>query len=90
MIVDPVTSIVYHIEDRASEAGRAVLVQTQTKTDIVGKNWDVRTAVHEFGGAAAIVYNDIAYFSHAVDGRVYEVDINNDGEPAPVTPGMFP
>lgn len=88
MIVDPVTSIVYHIEDRASESGRAVLVQTHTNKDVVGKTWNVRSAVHEYGGAAAIVYNDIAYFSHVVDGKLYEVNVNG-GEPVPVTPGMF-
>ncbi|TFK67994.1 alpha/beta-hydrolase [Pluteus cervinus] len=95
-IVDPITSTIYHIEGRPSEGGRSVLVQSKTGLSVIdsGTNpstFDVRTSVHEYGGAAAIVYNDIAYFSNFGDGRVYRVRVpgSSDGlseEPEPVTP----
>lgn len=44
--------------------------------------------MHEYGGGAAIVYGNIAYFSHYGDGRVYSVDVKTDGAtPEVVTPG---
>lgn len=47
VIVDPVTSTVYHTERRPSEGGRNVLVNTETGLDVVGKGWNVRTGVQE-------------------------------------------
>jgi hypothetical protein len=63
-----------------------VLVNTKTGQDVtVGKDWNVRTGVHEYGGAPAIVHNGITYFSHYGDGRIYQV--KEGGEPEAVTPG---
>jgi hypothetical protein len=88
VIVDPVTSEVYHIESRPSEKGRCVLVHTESDRDIVGVDWNVRTAVQEYGGAAAIVHDSLAYFSHVVDGRIYRVRVGGESaEPEPITPG---
>lgn len=87
VLVDHITSTVYHIESRPSEAGRSVLVHTGSGRDVVGKKWDVRTGVQEYGGAPAIVHSGVAYFSHYVDGRVYRV--KDSGEPEAVTPGEF-
>ncbi|RDB21912.1 Dipeptidyl aminopeptidase BIII [Hypsizygus marmoreus] len=84
VVVDPITSTIYHIESRPSEAGRNVLVNTGTGKDVVGKDYNVRTAVQEYGGAAAIVYDGFAYFSSLSDGRVYK--IKEDSEPEAVTP----
>ncbi|GBE85623.1 alpha/beta-hydrolase [Sparassis latifolia] len=84
VIVDPVTSTIYHIEARPSEKGRNVLVETEKSRDVVGREWDVRTRVHEYGGAPAIAHNGIIYFSSVNDNRVYQVQ---DGkEPEAVTP----
>ncbi|KAF8193709.1 hypothetical protein BJ912DRAFT_848336, partial [Pholiota molesta] len=47
--------------------------------DVVGLGWDARTAVLEHGGAAAIAHDSMAYFSHAVDDRVYSVRLGEDG-----------
>ncbi|TFK67992.1 alpha/beta-hydrolase [Pluteus cervinus] len=92
-IVDPITSKIYHIEGRPSEGGRGVLVQSQTGLSVIGSGFNVRTSVHEYGGAAAIVYNNIAYFSNFDDGRVYRVRVpgssasaGHSEEPEPVTP----
>ncbi|KAG5634963.1 hypothetical protein H0H81_000199 [Sphagnurus paluster] len=85
VVIDPVTTKVYHIEARPSEAGRNTLVDTNNGVELTpGKDWYVRTMVHEYGGAAAIVYNGIAYFSRLSDGRVYRLKIG--GEPEAVTP----
>lgn len=87
LVGDDSDSTIYHIEARPSEAGRNVLVNTLTGKDIVGPEYDVRTAVHEYGGAPAIVSNGVVYFSNVVDNRVYRVEKGND--PEPITPGMF-
>lgn len=85
--MDPVTSTIYHIESRPSDAlpGRNVLVNTATGSDVVGAGWNVRTGVHEYGGAAAIAYDGVLYFSHLTDGRVYRV--SEGTQPKAVTPG---
>jgi hypothetical protein len=88
VIVDPITSEVYHLEKRPSEGGRNVLVHTATNRDLVGPGWNVRTMVQEYGGAPAIVHGGVAYFSHSTDGRVYRIDIKQDDSiPEAVTPG---
>ena len=95
VLVDPIPSRVhpdangiYHIERRPSEGGRNVIVETAAKKDVFGKGWNSRTGVQEYGGASAIVYGGVVYFSNFEDGRVYKVDRNDEGsEPVPVTPG---
>ncbi|KDR71917.1 hypothetical protein GALMADRAFT_143675 [Galerina marginata CBS 339.88] len=88
LVVDRVTSEVYHLESRPSEKGRSVLVHTASKRDVVGPGWNVRTSVQEYGGASAIVHDGVAYFSHVDDGRIYRVRAGEDQEePEPITPG---
>jgi len=88
LIVDQATSEVYHLESRPSEGGRNVLVHTESNRAIVGLKWDVRTSVHEYGGAPAIVSHGVAYFSHLGDGRIYRVSVEeNAPEPEVITPG---
>ncbi|KAF9554636.1 alpha/beta-hydrolase [Agrocybe pediades] len=87
LLVDRSTSEVYHLESRPSEKGRNVLVHTVSKRDIVGPGWNVRTGVQEYGGAAAIVSDGVAYFSNLDDGRVYRVEVGEkSSEPAAITP----
>ncbi len=40
----------------------------------------------QYGGASAIAYDGIIYFSHFKDGRVYKQ--KDGGEPEAITPGM--
>ena len=47
LVVDPITSTIYHIERRPAEAGRNVIVHTEKGEDAVGKEWNVRSGVHE-------------------------------------------
>ncbi|KAI5114963.1 hypothetical protein M0805_006579, partial [Coniferiporia weirii] len=84
VLVDPVTTAVYHLESRPSEAGRCVLVETATGKYVFGPGWNARTGVQEYGGAPAVVYAGAVYFSNFVDGRVYRVERGK--EPEPVTP----
>ncbi|PCH34655.1 alpha/beta-hydrolase, partial [Wolfiporia cocos MD-104 SS10] len=84
VFVDSITSVIYHIEGRPLEAGRNVIVKTDEDRDMFGKEWDARTGVQEYGGAAAIAYDGTIYFSNYGDNRVYKF---KDGEdPTPVTP----
>lgn len=88
ILVDPVTSTVYHIESRPSEEGRSIVVNTATGRDVTsGRKWNFRTGVHEYGGASAIVHNGIVYFSYYESnghGEVYRV--KEGDEPEAVTP----
>ncbi|KAL0948370.1 hypothetical protein HGRIS_010952 [Hohenbuehelia grisea] len=88
MVVDPIDKIVYHVETRPSEAGRNVLVETKAGRDVVGSGWNVRTGVHEYGGASAIVHAGMVYFSHYEDARIYKIKASSSAkeEPKPVTP----
>lgn len=64
-------------------------MHTTSNREIVGPGWNVRTAVQEYGGAAAIVHDGVAYFSHMVDGRVYRVEVKEGSEPESITPGGY-
>ncbi|EDR05394.1 uncharacterized protein LACBIDRAFT_303023 [Laccaria bicolor S238N-H82] len=69
VLVDVITSEVYRVENRPSEAGRNVLVHTKLNKDVVGEGWNVRTGVQEYGGLAAVIHAGVIYFSHLPDGR---------------------
>lgn len=82
LYVDPITSERYHLDVRPAEGGRAALVHTESSTDVLpGKEWNVRTGVHEYGGGPLIVRDGVFYFSHRKDNRVYRY---RAGEEAPV------
>lgn len=83
--MDPISSVIYHLETRPSEEGRGVIVNTEKGTDIFGRSWYARSSVQEYGGGAAVAYDGVIYFSNKADGRVYEV--KDGSEPAPITPG---
>ncbi|EIW85266.1 alpha beta-hydrolase [Coniophora puteana RWD-64-598 SS2] len=88
VIVDPIKSTVYHVELRPAEKGRYVIVNTKTNDDVINSPWSARTAVHEYGGASAIVHDDTLYFSNFSDNRLYHKSLKSDSasEPEPVTP----
>ncbi|KAJ8093084.1 hypothetical protein PM082_020567 [Marasmius tenuissimus] len=86
--VDPIDSVVYHLEGRPAEQGRTAIVESKNNKDVIGTAYSASTGVHEYGGAAAIVRDGKAYFSQFVnqkDGRIYEVDVKG-GDPKPITP----
>ncbi|KAJ1935887.1 Esterase lipase thioesterase active site, partial [Linderina macrospora] len=69
------TSRVYWIESRPSEGGRRVLLSKNlddyTDDSLVehttDKKWNVRTAVHEYGGGSYTVYDGVIVFSNWSD-----------------------
>ncbi|MEY3866307.1 MAG: hypothetical protein RLZZ338_198 [Cyanobacteriota bacterium] len=78
---------IYWLEGRASEGGRNVIVRRTPDAnmiDITPKPFNVRTRVHEYGGASFIVKDGIVYFSNFADQRLYRQLINQ--EPVPFTP----
>ncbi|KAH8101563.1 alpha beta-hydrolase [Cristinia sonorae] len=69
--LDKATSHVYFAQKRPEENGRSAIVDAGTRKDVLGKEWNARTKVHEYGGAAATVYDGTVYFSNFEDNRVY-------------------
>ncbi|KAJ3795411.1 Alpha/Beta hydrolase protein [Lentinula aff. detonsa] len=86
VIVDAITSVIYHLEGRPAEKGRCVLIESETGREIVGKDVNVRTGVHEYGSASAIVHDGIAYYSNIIDNRVYKVSVKEGSQAEPITP----
>ena len=89
ILVDPITSTIYHIEARPSEGGRGVIVDTSKGKDVFGPGWNARSRVEEYGGGAATAYGGVIYFSNFADLRVYKVDVGKKSEPVAITPGIF-
>ncbi|WP_293354633.1 MULTISPECIES: S9 family peptidase [unclassified Microcoleus] len=78
---------IYWVEGRPSEAGRSVLVRRTPDgkiTDVTPPPFNVRTRVHEYGGAAFAVSDGVVYFSHFADQRIYCQTLNSP--PEPLTP----
>ncbi|HWI18292.1 MAG TPA: S9 family peptidase [Vicinamibacterales bacterium] len=66
---------VYWIEGRASEGGRSVIVRRgddDAIVDVTPAGFNVRSRVHEYGGAAYTVHNGTVFFSNYSDQRVYQ------------------
>lgn len=75
---------VYWLEGRASEGGRSVIVRSAVAPpnasappaprrleDVTPPGFNVRSRVHEYGGAAYTVHNGAVYFTNFADQRVY-------------------
>lgn len=81
---------VYWIEGRASEGGRSVLVRQSPgvpAVDVSPSDFNVRTRVHEYGGAAYTVCGGAIYASQFADQRLYALD--GVGAPRALTPAGF-
>ncbi|HXG88798.1 MAG TPA: prolyl oligopeptidase family serine peptidase [Vicinamibacterales bacterium] len=76
----------YWVEGRASEGGRNVIVcrsRDGAVRDITPADFNVRTRVHEYGGAAYTVDDGTVYFSNFADQKMYRQARN--GSPQPLT-----
>ncbi len=65
---------VYWLEGRASEGGRNVLVRQspgQPPVDVSPASFNVRTRVHEYGGAPYVVHQGAIYASNFADQKLY-------------------
>jgi dipeptidyl aminopeptidase/acylaminoacyl peptidase len=79
---------VYWLETRPDEEGRTVLVHRPDggdRVDVVPRDFNVRTRVHEYGGGAYWRHGDVVFASSFDDGRIYRFD-GPGSEPRPVTP----
>ncbi|HRE32990.1 MAG TPA: S9 family peptidase, partial [Candidatus Berkiella sp.] len=76
---------IYWSEMRPNEAGRCVIVKQSgpIAQDILPKEFNARTRVHEYGGAAFTVDKGIVYFIHFADQRLYRMI--PDTKPQPIT-----
>ena len=78
---------IYWIEMRPAESGRYVIMRRtpdgQT-TDVTPAPFNARTRVHEYGGAAFVVSDEVVYFSNFADQRLYRQAAGS--EPQPITP----
>jgi len=82
-------SDVYWIEGRPTEGGRNVIVRCTADgqaLDSIGAPFNVRTRVHEYGGAPFAVLHSVLYFSNFADQRVYR--LAPDSRPQPLTPDV--
>lgn len=91
---------VWWAERRPEEAGRTQLVRWQPGTgpqDVLPEGFNVRTAVHEYGGGAWWVRDGVVWFADWADQRLYRLQVGegtdlpaadggSGGEPRPVTP----
>jgi dipeptidyl aminopeptidase/acylaminoacyl peptidase len=78
---------IYWVEMRPAEQGRYVIVRRAsdgTRVDVTPPQFNVRTRVHEYGGGAYTVSNDIVYFSNFTDQRRYG-QRRPDSPPVPFT-----
>ncbi|MGB3714068.1 MAG: prolyl oligopeptidase family serine peptidase, partial [Candidatus Promineifilaceae bacterium] len=81
----------YWIEMRPGEAGRNVIVQRDaqgTVKDVIPKPYNARTTVHEYGGGAFTVLNNIVYFVNYSDQRLYCQAIGKEPEPITIAAEM--
>lgn len=72
---------IYWLESRPQEAGRNVVVRRSSDgqiTDITPPEYNVRTRVHEYGGAAYTVVDRQVYFSNFKDGCLYTQNLASE------------
>ena len=78
---------VYWIEKREDEEGRNVIIKKDENgnvTDVIPNKFNAKTSVHEYGGGAFAVSNEIVVFSNYPDNRLYKVS-DADTLPSPIT-----
>ncbi|MCS7290416.1 MAG: S9 family peptidase [Roseiflexaceae bacterium] len=78
---------IYWLEGRPAEGGRVVVVRRAADgaiADVTPPGFNVRTRVHEYGGAPYTVDQGIVYFSNFADQRIYRQ--RPGAAPEPVTP----
>ena len=81
---------VYWLEGRASEGGRNVLVRSSAGSppvDVSPEGFNIRTRVHEYGGAAYTVHEGAIYASNFADQKLYA--IATGGAPKALTPDGY-
>src|SRR5688500_9628570 len=78
---------IYWLEVRPEEKGRGVVVRWSAAhgiADVTPAGTNVRTRVHEYGGAAYVVSRGTVYYSEFLDQRLYRLTPGH--APEPLTP----
>ncbi len=78
---------IYWLEGRPAESGRVVVVRRTADGaigDVTPQGFNVRTRVHEYGGAPYTVDQGVVYFSNFADQRLYRQ--RPGASPEPLTP----
>jgi dipeptidyl aminopeptidase/acylaminoacyl peptidase len=78
---------IYWVEQRPAEAGRNVVVRRRadgTIEDVTPPDYNARTRVHEYGGAAYLVRQGTVWFANFKDQRLYRQDPGRP--PVAITP----
>ncbi len=77
---------IFWLEKRPQEQGRSViagLVNQREAKNLTPSPFSVRSQIHEYGGGAYTVEQNIIYFSNYKDGRIYQQVIGT--QPHPLT-----
>src|SRR5258708_19186820 len=77
---------IYWIEGRPREGGRSVVVKRSPDghiADVTPDGTNVRTRVHEYGGAAYVVSGGTIYYSEFADQRLYRLKLGGRPEQLP-------
>jgi len=79
----------YWLENRPAEGGRLVLMTLDAgqARQLTPEGFNLRTRVHEYGGAAYVVAPEGVWFSHFRDQKLYLQAV--DAAPAPMTPNGY-
>jgi hypothetical protein len=88
---DKSTGRVYWSSSAGQEGGRVQIfsrkVDGSSEVDeILPSGYNCRTQVHEYGGSAYSVKNNIVYFSNFSDKRLYKINLANPSEIVPIVP----
>ncbi|MHB8529295.1 MAG: S9 family peptidase [Caulobacteraceae bacterium] len=84
-----VDGVPYWLESRPEEGGRQVLMSLEAGVprQLTPEGFNVRTRVHEYGGAPYVVAGESVWFANFADQRLYVQEAARP--PVPVTPGGF-
>ena len=78
----------FWLEGRPTEGGRYALVMgdgPDSPVDVIPKEFNVRTRVHEYGGGGYLIHKGTLFFSNFADQRIYTQPISTNGAPTPLT-----
>ena len=81
----------YWLESRPSEAGRVVIVRHDANgqcTDMTPAPFNVRSSVHEYGGGAFTVHNNVLYFINFDDQGLYRQSPGSTPQALSVAEGL--
>jgi dipeptidyl aminopeptidase/acylaminoacyl peptidase len=75
---------IYWLEARPAEGGRNVVVRCDAAgvvQEVTPTGFNVRSRVHEYGGASFVVDRGTLFFSNFADQRIYRIDRGAAGQP---------